>query len=127
MIILLFQTSCENSVSSNKEIGNSNPDKIDSTIALERKLVADSIVDDSIKDIKKVPKEKDKSTPKEKKDDKTEDNSINIEDALDVNKYKSVRDDPDYFGTPCEYVNSKCIRHNHKNYEEQPNNLEDDL
>lgn len=123
MITLLSQTSCKNTTSSNKEIGNSNPVKIDSTITLESELVVDSIVDDTIPDIKKVPKQKDKSTLEETKEDKDDDNSVNIEDAIDVNNYKSVRDDPDYIGTPCEYVDGECIRHNHKAPEESEEDL----
>ena len=127
LITLLTQASCENATSTNKEVETSNPEKMDSPDTLEVEPVVDSIGSDTTQIIEKVSEQKDTSASVEKKKRKTEDNSINIEDALDVNKYKSVRDDPDYIGTPCEYVNSKCIRHNHKNNEEQPNNLEDDL
>lgn len=126
LIVMLTQSSCNPSApTTNKEVKTSNPEKMDSTIALEPEPFIDSIAPDTTQVVKKAPEQKDTSTKNEKS--KAEDNSINIEDALDVNKYKNVRDDPDYIGTPCEYIDGKCIRHDHKDVEKSPKNQEEEL
>lgn len=91
----------DNSSSNNKEVKTSNPEQ-----------VVDTIDHDTTELVKKAPVKKD--TSKEKKKRKTENNSINIEEAVDVKKYRDERDDPNYIETPCEIVNGECIRHNHK-------------
>lgn len=125
LIAILTQSGCESSNSSNNE-ETSNSEKSDSTIALEPQPIVDSIdhktTHDTTQIIQKAPEQKDTSVEKKKRNQ--DHKAINIEDALDVNKYKSVRDDPDYIGTPCEIVNGECIRHNHKD-ESQPD--EEDL
>lgn len=125
LITILTLISCESNISKNKDVETSIPEEIDSTVTLEAYPIIDTIEYDTEKVIEKSPVEKDTAAEKEKSN--AEDNSINIEDALDVNKYKSVRDDPDYIGTPCEYLDGKCIRHNHKKAEELPEKSEGDL
>lgn len=102
----------DNSSFNNKEVKTSNPEKMDSPDTLNPEQVVDTIDHDTTELVKKAPVKKD--TSKEKKKRKTEDNSINIEEAVDVKKYRDERDDPNYIETPCEIVNGECIRHNHK-------------
>ncbi len=39
---------------------------------------------------------------------------IPVSDSVDIEYPKDPMDDPDYIGTPCEFMNGECIRHNHK-------------
>lgn len=124
IIIILTHSSCENIDPTSQEIETSNSEKANITIDLEPKPIVDSIDQadqDSTQLIQKTPEPKD--TFVEKKINKQDENAINIEDALDVNKYKSVRDHPDYIGTPCEIVNGECIRHDHKD-QDQPDDFD---
>lgn len=128
LITILTLSSCEDSNSTSQEIETSNIEKVDSKVNSEPETIVDSIVQkdqDSIQIIEKTTEPKDTSV--EKKESEHESKAINIEDAQDVNKNRNVRDDPDYIGTPCEMVNGECIRHDHKNQEELPKNLEEDL
>lgn len=120
LITILTQSSCENPNSTNQEIKTSNTEKVDSTVNSEPEPIVDSIAQedqDSTEVIEKAPEPK--NTTVKKKESKQESKAINIEDALDVNKHRNVRDDPDYIGTPCEVVNGECIRHDHDN-QDQP-------
>lgn len=115
-ITILILISCENSNSTNKEVETNNSEKVDSTVNSEPETIVDSIAQkdyDSTHDIQEIPEPKDTSV--EKKESKQESKAVNIKNALDVNKNRNVRDDPDYIGTPCEYLDGECIRHDHDN------------
>jgi hypothetical protein len=122
LITVLSQASCENATSLNKEVKTSNPKKIDSVVTSDPEPVVDSVDYDTTHVLKETTEQKDTSMKKKKSN--PDGNSIHVENAFDVNKYKNVRDDPDYVGTPCKYVDGKCIRHNHKDEEELPEDLD---
>jgi len=121
LITILTQSSCQNSNSSNKEVESNNSEKIDTAITSKPGPIVDSIAQDTVQVIQKTSEPKDTSVVK--KESKHETKAINIEDALDVNKYRNVRDDPDYIGTPCEIVNGQCIRHDHGD-QDQPDEFD---
>lgn len=127
LITILIQSSCQNSNSTNIKVETNNSEKVDSTIITEPEPVVDTI-DQKNQDTAQVTQKaaKPKDTFVEKDENKQETKAINIEDALDVNKYINVGDDPDYIGTPCEIVNGECIRHDHDN-QNQPDEFKGDL
>ena len=43
-----------------------------------------------------------------------------IELPIEKDYYESVWDDPDYVGTPCQYVDGECVRHQHKKQVDPP-------
>lgn len=107
LISILLQTSCENDTSKH-QIKEIDP-------IIEKETSIDSINQEFKDSTLVIPKTSEsKDTSHKKKVSKQETKAINIEDAEDVNKYRNVRDDPDYIGTPCKMVNGECIRHDHK-------------
>ncbi|MDX1651604.1 MAG: hypothetical protein R3277_03870 [Brumimicrobium sp.] len=128
LLITLFTIAgCNSPNTTTKDAEVNNPEKTDSPVPLEPGQASDSKKDDTAQVVEEPTVKKKVSTSVQPKEDTTEGKAISIDDALDVNKYKSVRDDPDYIGTPCKYVKGECIIHDHGNNGESPNNLEDDL
>lgn len=105
IVSLVSLSSCEN----NKPLKETTENVEVETRAMEieptqedNKIELDSIVEKREK-------------PLQKESSSSSDTTVGVKELpVEKDYYESERDNPDYIGTPCEMLNGKCYRHNHK-------------